>query len=125
MEQQPEDGKEDVVLCGHPKFGCQVGARLANKGRLQKSAVLLQVGREAGRQVGGWVVRYLDKGVAETLADTLDGDLGVAVVVAVIVAHSHLHKKETDAGVRKVAVCSFCPDSSTDQLAVVQRMRRM
>ena len=50
--------------------------------------------------MGGWVVRYLDKGVAETLADTLDGDLGVAVVVAVIVAHSHLHKKETDAGVR-------------------------
>ena len=78
-----------------------------------------------GGQVGGWVVRYLDKGVAETLADTLDGDLGVAVVVAVIVAHSHLHKKETDAGVRKVAVCSFCPDSSTDQLAMVQQMRRM
>ena len=48
MEQQPEDGKEDVVLCGHPKFGCQVGARLANKGRLQKSAVLLQVGRWVG-----------------------------------------------------------------------------
>ena len=76
-----------------------------------------------GRKVGS--SRYLDKGVAEALADTLDGDLGVAVVVAVIVAHSHLHKKETDAGVRKVAVCSFCPDSSTDQLAMVQQMRRM
>ena len=69
------------------------------------------------------MVRYLDKGVAETLADTLDGDLGVAVVVAVVVAHSHLHKEEIDAGVRKVAVCSFY--SFTDQIAMVQRMRRM
>ena len=50
------------------------------------------------------MVRYLDKGVAETLADTLDGDLGVAVVVAVVVAHSHLHKEEIDAGVRKFAL---------------------
>ena len=72
-----------------------------------------------------WLSWHLHKGVAQTLADALDGDLSVAVVVAVIVAHSHLHKKETDAGVRKVAVCSFCPDSSTDQLAMVQQMRRM
>ena len=95
MEQQPEDGKEDVVLCGHTKLGCQIGARLAHKGRLQKNAVQLQV----GRQVDGWVVRYLDKGVAETLADALDGDLGVAVVVAIVVAYSYLHNKEFDDGV--------------------------
>ena len=69
--------------------------------------------------MGGWVVRYLDKGVAETLADALDGDLCVAVVVAIVVANPDLHKEEIDAGVRKVAVCSFCPDSSTDQLAMV------
>ena len=38
-EQEPEDCKEDVVLCSHPKFSCQVGARFPHKGRLQKIVV--------------------------------------------------------------------------------------
>ena len=32
---KPENGKEHIVLSSHTKLGCQIGARLAHKGRLQ------------------------------------------------------------------------------------------
>ena len=73
-------------MCGHTKLGCQIGARLAHKGRLQ---IEVSRGIKVGPRCLSW---HLHKGVAQTLADALDGDLGVAVVVAVIVAHTHLRK---------------------------------